>query len=497
MNMNRLFIPVIFICLVIRFMCSCTGVKKINYEPVEKDEQTFNRPVKVEPFRLNIVPPSTGVQFYKGGIVFTSLTKNEGKMLSGHLSFGKVQTYYATLNDTIPGRHMRFSTSGSFPYPAESMVFTNDYKTMYFTKESEIDKREKIYHADLISADGQQGWKVDNDPLRFCHDGSRYSHPAISADGKLMIFSSDKSGSAGGMDLFLSRKDGQDWSDPVNLGPQINTNGNELFPCLDRKNNLYFSSDGLPGLGGYDIYVSRFNGQGWEKPINMTKYVNSSADDIAFTINNDNGNSAFFTRRLKSRSGEMQLFRVSLNEISARGDSVNLSVALYSMALAEIRPEEMALLMKERAEKEKADSIEAEEVRIDSKREKADSIAALKIETEKKKAEKIKSDNLQKIKSEAPVNNKPEKTAKNVVVYRIQIATSAKPKGKSEIMIGGKKYTTYEYFYLGAYRYTIGEFNSVQSALDFQRLCRASGYSGCFVAAFVNNVRSNDPALFK
>jgi hypothetical protein len=477
-------------------MCSCTGVKKISHEPVGKDELTFNRPVKVEPFLLNIVPPSSGVQFYKGGIVFTSLSKNEGKMLSGHLSFGKVQTYYATLNDTIPGRHMRFSTS-SFSYPAEAMVFTNDYKTMYFTKESEIDKREKIYHADLISADGQQGWQVDNNPLSFCRDGSSYSHPAISADGKFMIFSSDKSGSAGGMDLFLSRKNGQDWSDPVNLGQQINTKGNELFPCLDRKNNLYFSSDGLQGLGGYDIYISRFDGQEWEKPINIGKYFNSNADDIAFTINNDNGNSAFFTRRQKSRSGVMQLYRVSLNEISAVGDSVNLSGALYSMALAEARPEELALLMKERAEKEKADRTEAEEVRIDSEREKADSIAALKIETEKRRTEKIKADNLQKIKNEAPVKNKPEKTATNAVVYRIQISSSLKPKGTNEVSVNGQKYSTYEYLYLREYRTTIGEFSTLKSALDFLYLCRKSGYPNSFVVAFINNIRSNDPGLFK
>jgi hypothetical protein len=73
----------------------------------------------------------------------------------------------------------------------------------------------------------------------------------------MMIFASDRNGSLGGFDLFISRKEGEAWSAPENIGRLINTKSDELHPFLDNSDNLYFSSCGHPGYGGYDIFVSR------------------------------------------------------------------------------------------------------------------------------------------------------------------------------------------------------------------------------------------------
>ena len=97
------------------------------------------------------------------------------------------------------------------------------------------------------------------------------------------------------------------------FGGQINTTGNELFASLDGDNNLYFSSDKLPGHGGYDIFVCVYDGKGWGKPQNLSKTINSENDEVAFTLNRDNGKSAFYTSRERSGKGGMQLYRVTLN----------------------------------------------------------------------------------------------------------------------------------------------------------------------------------------
>jgi len=102
------------------------------------------------------------------------------------------------------------------------------------------------------------------------------------------------------------KSDGK-WAAPENLGSSINTVGNEFFPFLDSENNLYFSSDKLPGYGGYDIFSCKFNGSGWDKPANLSDHINSLNDDIAFTINRNDGKTAFLTRRQKSGKGETQL----------------------------------------------------------------------------------------------------------------------------------------------------------------------------------------------
>ncbi len=90
----------------------------------------------------------------------------------------------------------------------------------------------------------------------------------------------------------------------------------------------------------------------------------------------------------------------------------------------------------------------------------------------------------------------PEKL-KDVVVYRVQFLTTTKARKENQIIINNTTYKTYEYFYLNAYRYTIGEFTTLAPAKELQRICQKSGYPQAFVAAFKNETRSLDLTLFK
>lgn len=456
--------------------------------------------VEVDSFKLDIIPPSFGVQFYKDGIIFLSMTKYEEKMSASYISFGAVEAYYASIKDSVLGRHTIFSPFSSFSYPCEAMTFSHDFNTVYFTRLSKKDTKEKIYMAKSTpNSKNLSGWVTQASPLEFCTDNSSYTHPALSADEKMMVFASDKAGSVGGMDLFFSKRVGDKWSAPSNLGKLINTTGNEFFPFLDSDNNLYFSSDGLPGFGGYDIFTCKFNGETWEKPENLTSYINSDNDDVAFTINKMDEMTAFFTRKQKSGKGEMQLFKVKLKEDTGYHNLMTLSYifngkpAVKSSLTASTKSEVKPVMAEPIKTKPGVEVIKKEDV-----------ISHETIDTLKKLPEKKTITRPEP--GVYPTYNKTVtvKTAaptaveqKDVVIYRIQLLVSTSQKNNKEVIINGKSYKLYEYFYLGAPRYTIGEFSTLKAAVELQRICRDSGYTQSFVIVFVNNTRSLDPKLFK
>lgn len=120
--------------------------------------------------------------------------------------------------------------------------------------------------------------------LPFNSDEYSTGHPALSPDEKLLFFASDMPGGYGGTDIYVSRYDGTNWSAPVNLGKTINTKGNEMFPFVDDKGNLYFSSDGLPGLGDLDIFYTQLDGVTQKgRVVNVGVPINSSNDDFGIT----------------------------------------------------------------------------------------------------------------------------------------------------------------------------------------------------------------------
>jgi len=443
-----------------------------NFISIQQREDTLNlnRLIRIDSFFLPIIPPSSGVRFYKDKIVFLSLSKNERKMPPDQISFGAVEAYHASVEDSVTGRHQVFLPG--FSYQSEAMTFNPDYSALYFSRSDLNTRKEKIYRAGFgMNEKNQPAMVTEPIVLDFCTDNSNYSHPALSNDGKFLVFASDKAGSLGGMDLFISRDTGGKWSAPENLGKMINTAGNEYFPYLDQDNNLYFSSDKLPGRGGYDIFSCKFNGVGWDKPLNMSGFVNSSDDEVAIVINKSDGKTGFFTRK----SGKnQQLFRISLKpEISDR----NLLSIFNGYPVA--RPLKPDTLIS------KTEQMVTESKPVEKKA--PDKPAAATPGSKTPVAKSVI------IKPTLPVPS----DQKDVVIYRVQILSSNNPKREKAIMLNGKSYNLYEYFYLGSYRYSVGEFRTSQEALDLQRICRQSEYPQAFVAAFKNNTRSTDLKSFK
>lgn len=418
-----------------------TGIVVQNSDTLDR-----NKLIKVDKFGLEILPPSSGVQFYRDGIVFLFQTKSEAKMLESHTSFGATEAYYGVQNDTSVSNHILFSPSFSWTVPCEAMTFNSDYSIMYYTKRPSNKEPEKIFQARYqLAKNGKHEWISDTKPLSFCTEKSIYSHPALSADGEKIVFISNKSESIGGLDLFISYKEASGWSSPINLGNLINTRGNELSPYLDQDNNLFFSSDGIEGFGGYDIYICRYNGRGWEKPANLTKMINTKDDELAFTLNRLDGKSAFFTTRYKTGNRPPQLFKVAFRDQYALKELTNLSNAFKYIAQAGLTPA-------------------AEEI-------------------------PAKPQTLSEIKQETKLP--PEKAAgtSNETIYRVQFISNSKPKGSYNITIGGKTYKTFEYLSNGLYKSCVGEYTSPAQANNLQAIMKKEGYPDAFVAAFENNER--------
>ncbi len=177
-----------------------------------------------------------------------------------------------------------------------NVKISTDGQTMYFTR-AEIDPSTNAVTSSKIYASfGSDGtWSPANE-LQGINGPFLAKHPAPGElfGREVLYFSSDQEGGYGGFDIYYATKKGDNvYGDPVNLGPTVNTIGDDETPFY-KDGNLYFSSNGHPGMGGADIFYATWNGTKWSKPTNMGKGYNSPLDDLFFSLSPD-GYSGFLT----------------------------------------------------------------------------------------------------------------------------------------------------------------------------------------------------------
>ncbi len=146
-----------------------------------------------------------------------------------------------------------------------------------------------------IKKDGS--WSNDLVPIFVTHNDCSYMHAFLTSDNKRLFFVSDKPGGYGGYDIYYSNITDGFLSTPVNLGPEVNTCFNEIFPYVSADSTLYFSSDRPMGLGGLDIYFAKTGENGYSKATNIGYPLNSSKDDFGLVMLGDNCSGYFVSNR--------------------------------------------------------------------------------------------------------------------------------------------------------------------------------------------------------
>ena len=233
---------------------------------------------------------------YGDTLIFSSSRPGNAKSLYSwndqpFLSLFKV----AAKRDTIIGNVKVFSKATKSNYHDATVAFVPDTTTVYFTS-SNINEKKKLIlddrrknHFQLFKGNLINGVIENRDKVNFNSDFHSVSHPSVSKDGKYLFFASDMTGGFGGSDIYYSKilNDGS-LSKPVNAGATINTSGNEFFPFL-HEDVLYYSSNGLIGFGGQDIFSSEFNKDSsrFSQPMNLGKVVNTTYDDFSMIFMDD------------------------------------------------------------------------------------------------------------------------------------------------------------------------------------------------------------------
>lgn len=208
---------------------------------------------------------------------------------SGNTATGGAGKTVESLSVEAPlSKAEQFSRTLNTKYHEGPVTFTKDQNFIVFTrnnsgkgksgKSSDGVKKLKLY-----SAVNKSGKWTDVQELPF--NSSEYSvgHPAFTPDDAKLYFVSDMPGGYGGADIYVVEYQNGQWSTPVNMGKDINTEGNEMFPFADGNGNLYFSSDGHEGLGGLDVFFAELkNGIAYKGVANLGYPVNSEKDDFGF-----------------------------------------------------------------------------------------------------------------------------------------------------------------------------------------------------------------------
>ena len=192
--------------------------------------------------------------------------------------------------------------------------FSKDGNTMYYTycaQDPEGPRTSEIYISSRSSAKWGKGTRAN-----IVKDSvTALGHPSISPDGKYLYFVSDAVGGYGGKDLFRARVVGSDFGPMENLGPDINTPGDEMFPYVRDSVTLYFASDGHPGMGGLDIFKATLDSTGKWNVENMKAPINSAGDDFGITFAG-NKESGFFSSNRNDARGYDHLYSFELPVIT-------------------------------------------------------------------------------------------------------------------------------------------------------------------------------------
>lgn len=265
-------------------------------------------------------------QWFKKDQIF--ITSDREKGVSGNTMYGWTGNGYTDLYTSTFKVDKRNPNNITYQVPVlvdknklngklndGAIAFDSRFTTAYVTRcnydNNLKGKSCRLYQSTLTGSE----WS-DPEPLAFSSDSFNCGQPSVAKDGQIMYFSSDMPGGYGGKDIWFVTfsKRSKTWGDPMNLGPVVNTEGDEMFPFIHEDGTLYFASNGHVGLGGTDIYFTKGNGTDWSEPVNMRSPINSHGDDFAVILSKDK-ESGYFSSNRDGGKGQDDIYRFSMTPL--------------------------------------------------------------------------------------------------------------------------------------------------------------------------------------
>jgi outer membrane protein OmpA-like peptidoglycan-associated protein len=201
-----------------------------------------------------------------------------------------------------------FSNKINGKYHDGPVSFTADGKTIMFTRVDYTTKKNKdfVNRAKIFFGSGHDKSWSNIKPFQYNSEDYSVAHPCMSADGNYLFFTSDMEGGFGGKDIWYCKKSGEGWDKPVNLGADVNTSGDEMFPYMRKDGMLFFSSNGLPGFGGLDIFSAKEKEGKWLVSRNESLHLNSSSDDFSICFLSDT--TGYFSSNREGGKGKDDIY---------------------------------------------------------------------------------------------------------------------------------------------------------------------------------------------
>ena len=300
-------------------LCSATLLAQNSSKSKSKDrfrekDDPDNPVTMLNVTTINSPETEFGPAYYENGIVFVSNKEpSRGRQKNGDYFFDLYFSPFDPNGNPAPAQHQKQFKTLNGTKNEGPVTFSRDFKTIYYTQNNNkngVTKAGKdgLNHLKIYWAKaGRSDWEPQGE-LPFCSDDYSCLTPSLSIDGKRMYFASDMPGGFGGYDIYsVDKNEFGNWTSPVNLGPGINTDQNDMSPCVTQAGTLFFASAGHNTMGGRDLFYANASGDGFGDVVNLNTPFNTSADESSIIVDFD-GKRGFFVSERENGYGKADIY---------------------------------------------------------------------------------------------------------------------------------------------------------------------------------------------
>ena len=308
---------------------------------VHCDEAEFNIHEQVEvnnEAKLNTRHLDFSPVPYGDGVVFTSTRGRDEFMASkdNWTNDNYTDLFYAEFDDEGHFKAPKpFIGEVNGKFHDGTASFNQGQSVMVFTRNNTTGKSKRgLIDLKVYTAHQHNNYWADVEELPFNSNEYSTCHPTMTKDGRKLYFSSNRPGGYGGMDIYVAVAKGGEWSEPQNLGPAVNSSGNEIFPFIGEDETLYFSSNGHKTIGGLDIYKATKRNpadeSSWVYRENMGRPFNSEKDDFGFYINGLQ-TKGYFSSSRKGGQGKDDIYswKIKKGQLEDEDEKIDRVICVY------------------------------------------------------------------------------------------------------------------------------------------------------------------------